>query len=211
MSDDPKRLVATGYDMIADTYLEIFGASSVRSKWLRVLMAHMSMPCGRVLDLGCGAGVPVARTLVEAGHSVVGVDSSAMQIAKARERVPDATFIHADMGSVRFEDTSFDAVCAFYAITHLPAAEQGKLFKDIAGWLEPGGVFVASLGCGPAGDWMGEWLGTPMFFSHAGEERNLTLIEEAGLVIQRAEIERQDNEDAAFLWVVATTPKLRCA
>lgn len=210
MSDDPKHLVATSYDMIADTYLETFGVSSVRSKWLHILMAHLPASGGRVLDLGCGAGVPVARALVQAGHSVVGVDSSAMQIAKARELVPDATFVHADMGSIRFEDASFDAVCAFYAITHLPAAEQGKLFRDIAGWLEPGGVFVASLGCGPAGDWTGEWLGTPMFFSHAGEERNLISIEEAGLVIERAEVERQDNEDAAFLWVVATAPKSGC-
>jgi len=67
------------------------------------------------------------------------------------------------------------------------------------------------LGSGPAGDWTGEWLGAPMFFSHAGKERNLALIEEAGLIIQRAEIERQDNEDAAFLWIVATAPDLRRA
>lgn len=211
MPDDPKRLVAAGYDAIADRYLETFGVSSVRAKWLRVLAAHLPASGGRVLDLGCGAGVPVARVLTGRGHAVVGVDSSAVQIDKARTLVPGATFICADMSSLRLEAGSFDAVGAFYSIAHLPTVEHAKLFKAVAGWLRPGGVFVASLGSGPAGDWTGEWLGAPMFFSHAGEERNLALIEEAGLVIQRAEVERQDNEDAAFLWIVATAPDLRRA
>lgn len=77
MTNDPKQLVAAGYDNVADAYLERFGASAVRGKWFDRLLEGLPLTGGRVLDLGCGAGVPVARDLAAWGHSVVGVDGSA--------------------------------------------------------------------------------------------------------------------------------------
>jgi ubiquinone/menaquinone biosynthesis C-methylase UbiE len=44
---------------------------------------------GRVLDLGCGGGEPVARFLVDHGLHVTGVDSSPEMIALARNRMPE--------------------------------------------------------------------------------------------------------------------------
>src|SRR3712207_2138476 len=49
---------------------------------------------GRVVELGCGSGIST-RLLAEAGHEVVGVDLSADLLAIARERVPEAEFVHA--------------------------------------------------------------------------------------------------------------------
>jgi SAM-dependent methyltransferase len=151
---------------------------------------------GRVLDLGCGSGIPVARELANAGHSVLGVDGSGQQIVRARRSVPGAKFIQADMSEVQFDAGSFDAVGAFYSITHVPAAEQGPLFIKIAEWLKPGGTFVGSLGTGLGGDWAGDWMGTTMFFSHNSEATSLALLREAGLTVQQSEVEQQDNEDA---------------
>src|SRR5258708_246225 len=100
MSDDfdPKCLVTRGYDQIADEYLVRYGTSSVRDRWLSELTALISeQKRARVLDLGCGAGIPVVRHLVALGHHVLGVDGSARQITLARRNVPLANFIHADM------------------------------------------------------------------------------------------------------------------
>ena len=205
MKPDPAHLVASGYDQIAETYLARFGVSAVRAKWLAMLMAKMPAQ-GHVLDLGCGAGIPVARELAGQGFSVVGLDFSSEQIMRARANVPAATFVQADMSSVAFEQMQFDGIGAFYAITHVPAAEQGNLFKRIAGWLKPGGVLVASLGTGAAGDWTGDWLGTTMFFSHNNEATSLALLRAAGLIIEQAEVEQQDNEPTNFLWIVAVKP-----
>ena len=47
-------------------------------------------PGGRVLDLGCGTGLPTARQLTDAGLRVTGVDLSAGMLALARENVPEA-------------------------------------------------------------------------------------------------------------------------
>jgi SAM-dependent methyltransferase len=201
---DRRHLVAAGYDDIADAYLDRFGISAVRQKWLGHLIESLPQEGGSVLDLGCGAGIPVARDLAALGHSVVGVDGSVQQIVRARRNVPAATFIKADMCEVDFDAASFDAVGAFYSITHLPPAHQGPLISKIAVWLKPGGTLIASFGAGEAGEWIGEWLGTTMFFGHRGEEATLTYLRDARLDVRRCLVERQDNEDAAFLWIEAT-------
>jgi SAM-dependent methyltransferase len=200
---DPKRLVSIGYDQIADEYLARYGSSTVRDRWLSELTSLLSeRRHARVLDLGCGAGIPVAQHLVALGHCLLGVDGSARQIALARGNVPAAEFLYADMTTVDLPAASFDAVAALYSITHVPRSEHARLLKQIAEWLRPGGVFVGSLGAGPLPDWKGLWIGTEMFFSHYDTATNLALLRGAGFAIDRAEGVDQDNDDGRFLWVV---------
>ena len=75
-----------------------------------------------MLDIGCGAGVPVTQAL-SGRFAVTGVDISSEMVRQARANVPGATFIHGDITSVDFPDSSFDAVVAFYSIFHLPREE----------------------------------------------------------------------------------------
>lgn len=42
-----------------------------------------------------------------------------------------------------------------------------------------------------------------MFFGHCSEAATLGRLAKAGLTVRRSSIDRQDNEDAAFLWVEA--------
>jgi SAM-dependent methyltransferase len=203
MSNDPKRIVVSGYDEVAHVYLERFGVSTVRQKWVGRLIDGLPTGGVRVLDLGCGAGIPVARDLTALGHAVVGVDVSAQQIIRARRNVPKATFLEADMCEAEFEAGSFHAVGAFYSITHIPPTQQGPLIANIAAWLKPGGMFVASFGSGAAGEWTGEWLGTTMFFGHNGEAETLRCLADSGLRVRDSSVEKQDNEEAAFMWIEA--------
>jgi SAM-dependent methyltransferase len=206
-SSDPKRLVAMGYDQIADEYLARYSSSSVRDRSLSELTTLVSeQGSARVLDLGCGAGIPVAPRLTALGHHVLGVDGSARQIALARRNAPLAEFIHADMTTIDLPAASFDAVAAFYSITHVPRSEHARLLRQIAEWLRPGGVFVGSLGAGSLPDWEGEWMGTEMFFSHYDAATNIVLLREAGFAIERMEEIDEDNEDGRFLWIVARRP-----
>jgi cyclopropane fatty-acyl-phospholipid synthase-like methyltransferase len=201
MTRNPKSVVARGYDIVAGSYLERYGRSRVRDRWLDELIARL--PEGaRVLDLGCGAGVPVARQLMEHGCDVVGVDGSISQIELARRNVPAAEFIHADMTDVNFVSASFDAIAAFYSITHVPREEHATLLRRIVNWLKPGGLFVASLGSRECPGWTGEWLGAEMFFSHYDASTYQRLVRAAGLNIEHAELVDQDNEDGRFLWVI---------
>jgi cyclopropane fatty-acyl-phospholipid synthase-like methyltransferase len=195
--DDQKRLVALGYDRIADLDLERFGLSSVRAAKLAKLIEQL--PAGAsILDLGCGAGIPVARELDTLGFRVTGVDASSGQIERARRNVMGAHFIQADMGSVEFAPESFDAVLASYSLTHLPKSEHASMIERLARWLRPGGQFLANFGAAE-GEWSEEWLGTTMFFSHHHPEMTKRLVQNAGLRLQRVEMLKQDNEEAVFL------------
>ena len=43
-----------------------------------------------------------------------------------------------------------------------------------------------------------------MFFGHIGEGETLRILADTGLRLQNASVEKQDNEDVAFLWIQAT-------
>jgi len=206
---DPRRIVADGYDTIAERYFEWSAArpSATRAAWLR--RALDAIPSGAVVvDLGCGAGVPMTRALA-AGRHVTGVDLSARQIELATVNVPDATFIQADMTSLDLPGESLDAVVAFYALTHVPRADHPALLARIFGWLRPGGLFLATMGAHDGPDEVeADWLGVPMFFSHHGAKANRALVRRAGFEIEEAVIaeEPEDRHAALFLWVVARRP-----
>ena len=44
-------------------------------------------------------------------------------------------------------------------------------------------------------DWVGNWLGTTMFFSHYDRALAQELVSGAGLLVERAEVLQQDNEE----------------
>ena len=158
-SDPRKQLVESGYDRIAERYLAWAGGidDPGRARMLDLLLERLP-PGGDVLDLGCGAGVPSTVRLAER-HRVTGVDISQEQLRLARERLPHAELVHADLASVEFPDASFDGVTCFYALGHLPREQLGGVFRSVRGWLRPGGWFLTSLACGDNADASGEWLG----------------------------------------------------
>jgi SAM-dependent methyltransferase len=206
---DAKRVVAAGYDVVARRYLEWSGLrpSETRLRALRAALDRIP-PGGDVLELGCGAGLPMTEALAAKAH-VTGVDISHAQIELARENVPTATFVEADMTTLRLPPSSFDAVVAFYSLTHVPRGEHGPLLERVASWLRPGCVFVASMGVeDDPGGIERDWLGVDMYFSHYGAKRNRRLVEAAGMEIESADVlaEPGDRHDARFLWIVARKP-----
>jgi cyclopropane fatty-acyl-phospholipid synthase-like methyltransferase len=203
----PQALVRDGYDRIADRYLEwSSGELSPGRRHALATIRAMVTEGASVLDLGCGAGVPMTAALA-AQYRVHGIDISRKQIELARRSVPEATFEQADITNFVAQPESYDAVVAFYSLTHLPRAGLSKLMCNILGWLRPEGVFVASLG---AADEPGvvepEWLGAPMYFSHFDVETNISTLRGAGFKVESAEIiaDPEDDSHVDFLWVVAS-------
>jgi len=206
---DPREVVARGYDQVAARYLEWspLRPSQPRLDYLR--RARDVIPPGAtVLELGCGAGIPLTVELA-AGRDVTGVDISETQIQLARRNVPSGTFLHADMTAVEFAPQSFDAVVAFYSLTHVPRDDVPPLLARVREWLRPRGVLIATMGVeDDPGTIEEDWLGAPMYFSHFSARRNRRIVQEAGFVIDSAEVlvEPEDRHDARFLWIVAHAP-----
>jgi SAM-dependent methyltransferase len=203
---DPKEIVARGYDAIALRYAEWAGrVASPAMAWLRDLDARL--PDGsNVLELGCGRGVPGTRQLARR-HRVTGVDISAVQVELARHHVPEASFVNADALDLEIAEGTLDAVVALHFFGHVPMDEQRDLIGRIALWLREGGLFLATLGAGDAGeDVDDDWLGAPMFFASLGRDSYLPLLRDCGLEPLRDEVVTQHEPghgDIAFHWVLA--------
>jgi predicted TPR repeat methyltransferase len=200
LSDDPKQIVERGYDAIADRFAEWQAQISDETR-LRYLADLLELLPERpdVLELGVGAGVESSRILAERGR-LTGVDLSREQLRRARDRLPGATLIHGDFTAVELEQESFDAVVSLYVLNNLPQEELGPLLRRIAGWLRPGGWFLASLPSSDNPGWRGEWLGTEMYFAGCDPETNRRLVEEAGLEVARDERETMVEPEGKVRW-----------
>ena len=198
-----RRTVEAGYDRMAEHYLA--GKDPEDPLTLAALeeLARELPPGAAVLDLGCGAGVPVTRWLARR-FAVTGVDVSKRQLELARSNVPMATFFKADMADEGFDPGLFDAVVAFHSIIHVPRADHPTLLGSIHGWLRIGGLFLATLSLGAwegeEADWNG-W-GAPMRWSHYDRETNLRMLRDAGFDVVCAEA-RTGGDGESWLWVLA--------
>jgi SAM-dependent methyltransferase len=198
---DPKDIVRRGYDALSYRYRGDAEEPEHYPTW-RAALEERVPAGGAVLDLGCGCGVPLARDLAAGGYAVTGVDLSAVQVERARRRVPAGRFLHADAAEVDFPASSFDAVVSLYALIHLPLDEQPRLLGRIGRWLRPGGWLLASTGHRA---WTGTedgWLGgdVPMWWSHADAATYRTWIERAGLAIVAQEVVPEGDGAHALFW-----------
>jgi SAM-dependent methyltransferase len=205
VSDPRTQLVAAGYDAMADTWeaWKAQIADDPRAEWLEELVSRL--PEGaRVVELGCGGGTPETALLAER-FRLTGVDLSAEQLRRARERVPGAGFLLADLTEVEFERGSLDAVVAFYSLNHVPRELLAPLFGRIHTWLVPGGLLLAALGQSDLEGWTGDFLGAPSYFSSFPPETNSRLLREAGFTLRRDEVVtiREPEGPARFQWVLA--------
>ena len=96
-----------------------------------------------VLDAGCGVGYGTAH-VAQLAQRVVGVDVSDEAIAYAREHYAarNVEFLVADVLELPFDPRSFDTVCSFEIVEHVPDAE--RFVAELARVLQPGGRLVLS-------------------------------------------------------------------
>ncbi len=207
-SKNPKRVVRNCYDEISERFerfaLEV--RQDERKRYTRILMDRLK-PGSRVLELGCGSGLPTTRQLAEQ-FEVTAVDISSVQIERARTNAPKASFICADMTGLQFAPFSFDAVISFYAFFHLPRTQQRKLINKISTWLRPGGLLVLTLGAVDTPALFEELLGMESYVSSYDATTNKQIVSSAGfdLVSAREETAEEFGEPVTFLWVVAKRP-----
>lgn len=178
-STDYKALVRQSYDRLADDYEEMRQTEAPSS--LSLLTDRLNDGVA-ILDIGCGVGIPVARTLARR-FTVTGVDISVGMINRARVNVPNATLIHGDIMSVEFPSSHFDAVTAFYSIFNLPREEHPELMRRIYSWLKPGGYLLATLSYNDEPAYTEDYYGVTMYWSNYGLEEYKKILGERGFTI----------------------------
>jgi len=177
---DYKALVQSGYDACAAAYDQ----SRRIEPGSEILRLTDRLNDGdAVLDIGCGAGVPIAKSLA-ARYRVTGVDLSPEMIQRARQNVPTGDFICADVMSLRLPPSSFNAAVAFYSIFHLPREEHPILFRRIRHWLKPGGYLLCTLShYNEQGYTEGDFFGVTMYWSNYSLSEYVEILTGAGFLV----------------------------
>jgi len=177
---EKEEIVRKGYDRIAEKYQNIRHAFDNKRELGE--FASLLPKNAKVLDVGCGAGVPVAQFLVEYGSDVTGIDFSKNMLILARKNVPKAKFVQKDMTKLDLTANSFDGLTAFYSIIHVPREKHFLLFQSFHRILKPEGIMLICLG---PDEWEAteKYYGIKMFWSQYAPEKALQLIEKAGFEV----------------------------
>lgn len=176
--------VAESYTALAETYAADRDGDGLERTVVESVLDDLP-PDPRVLDAGCGDGVPGLDAAVERG-TAYGVDISAGQLDLATERVPDAGAARGDLRSLPVATDTVDCVLALHSLIHVPLADHRTVCEEFARVLRPGGTLVCTEG---HTEWVGEnpdWLdtGVEMAWEIAGAEATIRQLEAAGFSVE---------------------------
>jgi SAM-dependent methyltransferase len=135
---------------------------------------------GSVLDIGCGAGEPIATYLVERGYNMTGVDSSTTMIARFQARLPGQETLVSDMRSLTLERT-FHGILAWDSFFHLNHDDQKRMFPIFRAHAAPSAALMFTRG--PAhGEAIGrlEGEGEPLYHASLGAAEYRQLLDGQG-------------------------------
>ena len=144
------------YSTEAELYDIAFGWDlAAEADWL---VERLGPHCRRVLEPGCGTGRLLAA-LAARGLDVTGIDLSQSMVAYAREHVPAAEVVVADMTDFELGRRFEGAFCAVSTLSLLRGAGLARHLEAMARHLEPGARYLVQQGL--VGDtaelWRSEW------------------------------------------------------
>lgn len=173
---------AAAFDFIGDRYDDAFPHKEgqlAAGEWV----IERLEPGARVLDAGCGTGVPTARQLVDAGAHVTGIDISRVMLDLARANVPEADFQLLDVADLDSEFADYDAVVAFFSLLMLPRAQIPVALGHLHRVLRPGGWLALGMVEADVDDVPIPFLGVSVHVSGFFPQQLHRLTEDAGFEV----------------------------
>jgi SAM-dependent methyltransferase len=141
--------VRDAYSRRADEYIQAVGSMDHVHRDDRELVLEMAQLAeGLILDAGCGPG-QWTNFLQEHGAEVVGVDLSPVFVERARQRFPRVPFREGTLEDLQVPDGSVGGILSWYSIIHTDPADLGRILREFARCLRPGGYLVTGFFEGP--------------------------------------------------------------
>jgi SAM-dependent methyltransferase len=173
------------------------GPGLTEAGWFERFMAALP-PGGAVLDVGCGAGWPVAAALIERGFKMTGVDPAPGLLAHAAETLPTGEWLAGDMRTLDLGERRFDGLLAWHSLFHLSPADQRIALPRILSHAAETCIFMTS--SGPAeGELIGEWRGEPLYHGSLDPPEYRTIFTAHGFVADPVDPAEQDGH--GVVWV----------
>ncbi len=143
--------------------------------------AALVRPGGKVLDLGCGAGAPIAAYFMAKGFAVTGADNAEAMLVIARARYPAGDWRQGDMRTLNLPER-FDGIIGWDSFFHLTPEEQRETLRRIAEHLAPGGALLLTVGPS-AGEVVGHVGDDEVYHSSLSPEEYAAILAEQGIEI----------------------------
>ncbi|MGH8822025.1 MAG: class I SAM-dependent methyltransferase [Rhodoferax sp.] len=138
-------------------------------------------PSSSVLDLGCGAGDPIAKYLSECGYSVTGVDSSPAMVSMFQVRLPREQGLVADMRKLSLE-RDFNGILAWHSFFHLKHEDQRRMFPIFRAHAAPYASLMFT--SGPShGEAIGHLEGEPLYHASLDAAEYRELLDSEGFAV----------------------------
>lgn len=153
----------------------------IERDWFDRFFARVT-PGGPILDLGCGAGDPLAGYILSNGFDLTGIDYSAPMLELARQRYPEAEWIHGDMRELdALLHRHFDGIFSWDGSFHLTRDDQRQLLVDISARLKPGGALMLTTGASN-GEVLGVVEGEYVYHSSLAPDEYVDRLEALGFI-----------------------------
>src|SRR6266446_1610859 len=150
----------------------------------------------RVLAISCGAGWE-ANFLMARGSDLIGIDTSAEMLRRARSRVPGGKFLQMGIQNLSFPPAeTFDAIWSTRTLIHVPQALVVDLLASWKRVLKPGGILGLGVNIGERDGWETNEArsGPPMFYHYFADGELEEALEAAGYqVVEKAPISSKSN------------------
>tara|TARA_R110000751_G_scaffold307889_2_gene433694 strand:+ start:20360 stop:20980 length:621 start_codon:yes stop_codon:yes gene_type:complete len=148
MTDDDLSRLASRTQAVYERNAQRFDAERPKGLherlWLDRFLDGLP-PGGKILDLGCGAGMPIAAYFIGKGFAVTGLDASAAMIQLAKNVMPDGDWREGDMRGLDLNET-FDGIIGWNSFFHLTRPEQRDVLPRLARHLETNGRLMLTVG-----------------------------------------------------------------
>lgn len=166
------------YERQAESFDARRSRAFFEAQWLRRFVRDLPEG-GKVLDIGCGGGLPISGWLIGEGFALTGVDFSQPLLDIARSRWPDGDWRLIDMRDLDIPDR-FDGIIGWNSFFHLTPDEQRVCLPRLADHLRPGGVLMVTVGHG-AGEVTGDVNGENVYHASLSPAEYAQRIEACGM------------------------------
>ncbi len=95
----------------------------------------------KILDLCCGSG-QATQFLVKYSQNVTGLDASPLSLKRAKQNVPNASYVEAFAEKMPFSGGEFDVVHISVALHEMQPEQLRKIITEVYRVLKSGGVFT---------------------------------------------------------------------
>lgn len=196
MTSEADRIIGL-YRRHAQKWIALRQGRFIERSWLDRFSETLPQTA-TVLDLGCGAGVPIASYLLANGYDVTGIDSSPELIDAAQARFADGHWQVSDMRGLDL-NAQFDGLLGWHSMFHLTPDDQRNLFSVFRRHAAKGATLMFTSGT-QAGETLGVFEGEPLYHAGLDAQEYRSLLDASGFEVIDHVVEDPDC-GGATIWL----------